>query len=89
MTAYLNAQLIPIANQFMVAVTAEIRRRNIEAKLMMLKCDGSVVGIEEALKKPIESIFSGPAASLLGASHLSGFRTCAVVDVGGQALMSL
>ena len=84
-TAYLNAQLIPIANQFMVAVTAEIRRRNIEANLMMLKCDGSVVGIEEALKKPIESIFSGPAASLLGASHLSGFRTCAVVDVGGTS----
>ncbi|MFA0822928.1 MAG: hydantoinase/oxoprolinase N-terminal domain-containing protein [Methanomethylovorans sp.] len=84
-TAYLNAQLIPIANQFMVAVTAEIRRRNIEAKLMMLKCDGSVVGIEEALRKPIESIFSGPAASLLGASHLSGFRTCAVVDVGGTS----
>ena len=84
-TAYLNAQLIPISNQFMVAVTAEIRRRNIEAKLMMLKCDGSVVGIEEALKKPIESIFSGPAASLLGASHLSGFRTCAVVDVGGTS----
>jgi N-methylhydantoinase A/oxoprolinase/acetone carboxylase beta subunit len=52
---------------------------------MMLKCDGSVVGIEEALKKPIESIFSGPAASLLGASHLSGFRTCAVVDVGGTS----
>ena len=84
-TAYLNAQLIPIANQFMQAVTAEIKRRNIEAKLMMLKCDGSVVSIEEALKKPIESIFSGPAASLLGASHLSGFKSCAVVDVGGTS----
>ena len=84
-TAYLNAQLIPITNQFMQAVTSEIKRRNIEAKLMMLKCDGSIVSIEEALKKPIESIFSGPAASLLGASYLSGFKSCAVVDVGGTS----
>ena len=84
-TAYLNAQLIPIADQFMQAVTSEIKKRSIEAKLMMLKCDGSMVSIEEALKKPIQSIFSGPAASLLGASHLSGFETCAVVDVGGTS----
>lgn len=84
-TAYLNAQLIPLTNQFMQAVTSEIKKRNIEAKLMMLKCDGSMVSIGEALKKPIQSIFSGPAASLLGASHLSGFETCAVVDVGGTS----
>ena len=56
-TAYLNAQLIPLTNQFMQAVTSEIKKRNIEAKLMMLKCDGSMVSIEEALKKPIQSIF--------------------------------
>ncbi|WP_370572411.1 hydantoinase/oxoprolinase family protein [Methanomethylovorans sp.] len=84
-TAYLNAQLIPITSQFMQAVTSEIKKRNIQAKLMMLKCDGSMVSIEEALKKPIESIFSGPAASLLGASHLSGFESCVVVDVGGTS----
>lgn len=84
-TAYLNAQLIPLTNQFMQAVTSEIKKRNIEAKLMMLKCDGSMVSIGEALKNPIQSIFSGPAASLLGASHLSGFETCAVVDVGGTS----
>ena len=84
-TAYLNAQLIPLTDQFMQAVTSEIKKRNIEAKLMMLKCDGSMVSIGEALKKPIQSIFSGPAASLLGASHLSGFETCAVVDVGGTS----
>ena len=55
------------------------------ARLLMLKCDGSVVGINEALEKPIESIFSGPAASLVGASYLSGLETCAVIDVGGTS----
>ncbi|MEZ5336569.1 MAG: hydantoinase/oxoprolinase family protein [Methanolobus sp.] len=59
-TAYLNARLIPISNHFMQAVSSEIKRRNIDAKLMMLKCDGSVVGINEALKKPIESVSPDP-----------------------------
>jgi N-methylhydantoinase A/oxoprolinase/acetone carboxylase beta subunit len=51
----------------------------------MLKCDGSVTGIEDALKKPIETIFSGPAASLIGASHLSKKETCVTIDVGGTS----
>ncbi len=84
-TAYLNAQLIPIANQFIHSIREEIPRRGMTAKLLMLKCDGSVVGINEALEKPIESVFSGPAASLVGASHLSGLETCAVIDVGGTS----
>lgn len=84
-TAYLNARLIPVTKHFMDTVVGEIRRRNIESKVMMLKCDGSVVSIQEAVNKPIESIFSGPAASLVGASHLSGFESCAMIDVGGTS----
>ncbi len=84
-TAYLNAQLIPIADQFIRSIRAEMEHRGMDARLLMLKCDGSVVGINEALEKPIESIFSGPAASLVGASHLSELKTCAVIDVGGTS----
>lgn len=84
-TAYLNAQLLPIADQFIHAIRTDIEKRGIDAKLMMLKCDGSVTGIHEAMEKPIESIFSGPAASLMGASFLSGNDTCAVIDVGGTS----
>ncbi len=84
-TAFLNAQLIPITRQFVQSIISDITKRGINARLLMLKCDGSVVGIKDALKKPIETIFSGPAASLVGASYLSGLKTCAVVDVGGTS----
>ncbi|MDW7733060.1 MAG: hydantoinase/oxoprolinase family protein [Methanolobus sp.] len=84
-TAYLNARLIPVARDFMNAVQSELYRRNPDMEIMMLKCDGSMVGIREALRKPIESVFSGPAASLVGASSLSGLETCAVIDVGGTS----
>ena len=84
-TAFLNAQLIPITHKFIQSIIKEFDSRGISANMLMLKCDGSVVGIEEALEKPIETIFSGPAASLVGASHLSKLDTCAVIDVGGTS----
>ncbi|WP_338097734.1 hydantoinase/oxoprolinase family protein [Methanolapillus ohkumae] len=84
-TAFLNAQLIPITYKFTQSVVTEMKASGMNATLLMLKCDGSVVGIDEALEKPIETIFSGPAASLMGAAHLSGLKTCAVIDIGGTS----
>jgi N-methylhydantoinase A/oxoprolinase/acetone carboxylase beta subunit len=84
-TAFLNAQLIPIASHFIQSIIQDTRRRGIDARMVMLKCDGSIVGIKAALEKPIESIFSGPAASLVGASYLSDLDTCFVIDVGGTS----
>ena len=84
-TAVLNAQLIPIIYQFIHSITAEVTERQIDAKVLMLKCDGSVIDIREAKQRPIETIFSGPAASIIGASYLSGLDTCAVIDVGGTS----
>ncbi|MDL2260721.1 hydantoinase/oxoprolinase family protein [Methanimicrococcus sp. OttesenSCG-928-J09] len=84
-TAYLNAMLLPITNRFVNAVVSEIKRRGLNADVKILKCNGAVSGIEEAMEKPVESIFSGPAASLLGASFLSNRETCLMIDVGGTS----
>lgn len=84
-TALLNAELIPVTKQFIDSVQTVMHEKEIKGTLMMMKCDGSLVRIEEALKKPVESIFSGPAASLVGAAHLTGLDTCVTVDVGGTS----
>ncbi len=84
-TALLNAELIPVSKQFIESIQAVIEEKEIQATLMMMKCDGSLVRIEEALQKPVESIFSGPAASLVGAAHLTGLHTCVTMDVGGTS----
>lgn len=84
-TAYLNAMLLPVTKRFVDAVLSEINRRGLKAEIKILKCNGAVSGIEEAMEKPVESIFSGPAASLLGASFLSGRDTCLMIDVGGTS----
>ncbi|APH38464.1 hydantoinase/oxoprolinase family protein [Methanohalophilus halophilus] len=84
-TAFFNAQLLPITERFMSTVEKDVTSRGISPKIFMLKCDGSVIGIKSALEKPIESIFSGPAGSLVGASFLTGNDSCAVIDVGGTS----
>lgn len=84
-TACLNAQLMPITYKFVNSVASDIKKRGIEARMLMLKGDGSVYNIEDAMKRPVETIFSGPAASLLGAAYLSKKETCAVIDVGGTS----
>ncbi|WNY26829.1 hydantoinase/oxoprolinase family protein [Methanolapillus ohkumae] len=84
-TAYLNAALLPVAKKFLDAILVEIGRRGMDVKTTMLKCNGAVALFSEVMEKPVETIFSGPAASVLGASFLSGRETCIAIDVGGTS----
>ncbi|WNY25602.1 hydantoinase/oxoprolinase family protein [Methanolapillus millepedarum] len=85
LTAVLNAQLIPVTHQFVKSISTVMNEKGISSNMMIMKCDGSLVSIEEALKRPVESVFSGPAASLVGAAHLTGKSTCVTIDVGGTS----
>ncbi|MDL2261141.1 hydantoinase/oxoprolinase family protein [Methanimicrococcus sp. OttesenSCG-928-J09] len=84
-TAYLNASLLPVARTFLEAVADETQRRGMDVKTTMLKCNGAVARFDEVMERPVETIFSGPAASVLGASFLSGKETCLAIDVGGTS----
>lgn len=84
-TALLNAQLIPVVDDFIRSITSVMKKMGVESILMMMKCDGSLVKIEDALKRPVESIFSGPAAGLVGAAYLTGRKDCIALDIGGTS----
>jgi hypothetical protein len=57
----------------------------VRANMVVLKGDGSVMPVKQARERPVETILSGPAASLLGGSRLSGLDNCLVVDMGGTS----
>lgn len=82
-TAALNARLIPLLRDLIATVRATLDRLGISAPLMIVKGDGSLVQAEWALHRPVETILSGPAASVVGAWHLAGRRDMWTVDVGG------
>lgn len=69
---------------FVQSVQDSLRTRNLTAPAFILKADGGAIPLESALQMPVETIFSGPAASTLGAMSLSPKdQTSVVVDIGG------
>jgi N-methylhydantoinase A/oxoprolinase/acetone carboxylase beta subunit len=83
LTAALNARLVPVLSRLIGAVRSMMKHRGIAAPLMVVKGDGSLVSAEFALEYPIETILSGPAASVVGSLYLSGEQDACVVDMGG------
>ncbi|NQZ30360.1 MAG: hydantoinase/oxoprolinase family protein [Oceanospirillaceae bacterium] len=83
LTAVLNARMIPYIGQLVASVEAILKQRNITAPLMIVKGDGSLINTKTALKQPVATVLSGPAASVIGACALSGLKNAIVVDMGG------
>ena len=83
LTAALNARLISLLQGLILAVQDMLLERGIHAPLMVVKGDGSLIEAQVALERPVETILSGPAASVVGARHLSGEDDVFVVDMGG------
>ena len=82
-TAVLNARLMPLITDLMDSVKEGMERLNIEAPLMVVRGDGSLISETMAREKPIETILSGPAASIIGALTLTGVQKGIVIDMGG------
>ncbi|NOZ23945.1 MAG: DUF1638 domain-containing protein [Planctomycetes bacterium] len=82
-TAVLNAQLMPLVADLIDSVKRSLGERQIDAPVMIVKCDGTLVSEQVARDRPIETILSGPAASVVGATYLSKVRNGMVIDMGG------
>ena len=82
-TALLNARLIALVNNLLLAVEASMASLEVTAPLMIVRGDGSLVSAAFVRHRPIETILSGPAASVLGSSALAGISDAVVADLGG------
>ncbi|MEE8397833.1 MAG: hydantoinase/oxoprolinase family protein [Desulfobacterales bacterium] len=83
MTVAMNARLVPLLDELISTVRNMLAEKAIDAPLMVVKGDGSLVDAEMALERPVETILSGPAASVVGASFLADVEDAFVVDMGG------
>ena len=83
LTAVLNARLIGMLDRLITACEDHLTKKGIAARLMVVRGDGALVSADLAREKPIETILSGPAASIAGASWLSGETDALVSDIGG------
>lgn len=84
-TAVLNARLLPIISDFLDGVERSLKERGVEATILVFKGDGTLMNIEKARERPVETILSGPAASLMGGKLLCKEENFIVVDIGGTS----
>lgn len=83
LTALINARLIPLIKSLIDATRSTLDNLSITAPLMVVRGDGTLVSAEFASASPVETILSGPAASVVGAQYLAGCDNMLVSDIGG------
>ncbi len=82
-TAACNARIIPLLVKLERAVHVAMQEIGIEARVMIVRGDGSIATAEVVLQRPIETILSGPAASVAGARFLTELDDFIICDIGG------
>ena len=82
-TAILNARLVPIIDRLVATTERTLTDQGVHAPVMVVRGDGSLVSSSFVRERPIETILSGPAASLVGAAHLTGLDDAIISDIGG------
>ena len=83
LTAVLNARLIGMIDRLVAACERHLQAVGIAAPLMVVRGDGALISAAMVRERPIETILSGPAASIVGARWLTGASDALVSDIGG------
>lgn len=82
-TTLLNAQLVTLIDDLLEAVKMGMSDIGIEAPIMVVKGDGTLMSESHAKERPVETLLSGPAASVVGGMNLSNCNDALILDIGG------
>ncbi|MCP4821224.1 MAG: hydantoinase/oxoprolinase family protein [Shimia sp.] len=83
LTAVLNARLIGMIDRLISRAETRLGELGVTAPLMVVRGDGALISAHFARERPIETILSGPAASIVGARWLTQADDALVSDIGG------
>ena len=82
-TAALNARIIPCLEELLQRIASALQDAGITAPIMVVRSDGSLMNLQAACERPLETMLSGPAASAAGAGWLAQIQDGLIVDIGG------
>lgn len=84
-TSYLNASVARQQARFVEMVENLIIHGEDIKSVYLLKADGGTMTLKDSLVRPVETILSGPAASIMGAQALMVHEkaNAVIVDIGG------
>lgn len=84
-SAILNSALVELARSVLDGLTRALAGHGIAPSLYFTQNDGTLLAADEAVRRPVLTIGSGPTNSMRGAAYLSGLTDAVVMDVGGTS----
>lgn len=82
-TVVINAGLVGIINRFISSIKCVLNKHDIKAPAFIVRGNGTLVSLDFIGTNPVETVLSGPAASLIGTVHLTNISNAVIADMGG------
>lgn len=85
-TAALNAYIHPVVHRYLTSLEDELRSRGVRVGLQIMQSNGGIMRADEAARRPIHILESGPAAGSIAAAHVAnvvGLKNVVSLDMGG------
>ena len=87
-TTVLNAYVMPKVSSYIYNLDRQLKHLGVEAPLLIMKSNGGVIGAETAIRQPVHTSLSGPAAGVMAAIDVAGntgIEDCISFDMGGTS----
>jgi N-methylhydantoinase A len=88
-TTVINSAAKPVVSLYLGELEAALAEREFEGQLLMMQSNGGVTSVDDARRKPVATLMSGPVGGVAAAIGLvrghGSLESCVTLDIGGTS----